>query len=58
MDDEDLLLDIEEYYDFNLLDLLENEDAIFLADKTSFELENDEKCLEALERLNETKNKI
>lgn len=48
MDDE--LLDIEEYYDFNLLDLLENEDIIYLADKSEYELNNDPKCIKIINK--------
>ena len=55
MDNDDVLLDIEEYYDFDLLDLLDDEDAIFLADKTSYELEHDSECIKALERINNKK---
>lgn len=46
---------IEEYYDFNLLDLLDNEDANIVADSSNDELLNNERCMLALEKLRSRK---
>jgi hypothetical protein len=49
--DEELLEEYESLHDFNLLDLIDDEDAIMLADCSSYELEHNPKCIEAMNRL-------
>lgn len=49
--DEELLEEYESLHDFNLLDLIDDEDAIMLADCSSYELEHNPKCIDAINRL-------
>lgn len=49
--DEELLEEYETLHDFNLLDLIDDDDAIMLADCSSYELEHNPKCIEAINRL-------
>lgn len=50
--DEDWENGMSEYYDFNLLDLLEETaDALALADGTAYDMEHNPLCLEALENI-------
>ena len=49
---EDFYEEYSTHHDFTLLDLLEDEDAIVLSDRSSFDIDHDPKCIEALNRLN------
>lgn len=50
--DEDWEEGISKFYDFNLLDLLEEAgDTLILADRTSYEIENNPVCLKYFEAL-------
>lgn len=44
------------HHDFNLLDLLDDEDDFDLVDRSSYDLNNDPKCIRAIEKI-QNKNK-
>jgi hypothetical protein len=52
---EDFFNEYSSHHDFSLLDLIEDEDAIILSDCSSYEIDHDPKCIDALGRLNTKK---
>lgn len=50
--DEDWEQGMSDFYDFNLLDLLEETaDSLILADRTAYDIEHNPVCIEALENI-------